>query len=81
MVDKHDKNTSGPNVINNFALGAVVLVKWSASWPSTPTIRVRIPLTSRVFSVKVVFEKNENKLTRGRGWPFAFRLVIFGVEN
>ena len=31
------------------------------SGPSTSTIRVRIPLTPTVFSVKFVFEKNENK--------------------
>ena len=36
--------------------GAVVLVKWSA----IPTIRVRILLTPKVFSVKFVFEKTEN---------------------
>ena len=34
---------------------------WSACLASTPTIRVRIALTSTVFSVKFVLEKNENK--------------------
>ena len=40
---------------------AVAVVKWSACSTSTPTIRVRILLTSKVLSVKFVFEKNENK--------------------
>ena len=31
--------------------GVVVVVKWSAYSPSTPTFRIRIPLTSIVFSV------------------------------
>ena len=48
---------------------AVVVVKRSACSPSTLTIRVRILLTSTVFSVKFVFEKDENKQKRGRGWP------------
>ena len=42
-------------------MGAVVVVKWSVCSPFTPTIRVRILLTSIVFSVKFVFEMNENK--------------------
>ena len=44
------------------------VVKWSACLPSTPTIRVRIQLKSTVFCNNV-FEKNENKQKRGRGWP------------
>ena len=47
---------------------AVVVVKWSACLPSTPTIRVRIPLRSTIFC-KIVNEKNKNKQKRGRGWP------------
>ena len=39
----------------------VVVVVWLACSPSTPTIRVRIPLTSTVFSVKFVFKKNEDE--------------------
>ena len=45
---------------------------WSSGQPSTPIILVRIPLTPTVFSVKFVFEKNENKQKRGRGWPINF---------
>ena len=45
-------------------IGAVVVVKWSACSTSTPTIQVRILPTSTVFSVKFVFEKNENKQKR-----------------
>ena len=53
----------------------VVMVKWSAWLPYTPTIRVRILLKPTVFSVKFVLEKSKNKLkdaevgqffTRGR---------------
>ena len=59
---------------------AVVVVKWSAYSPSTPTIRVQNPLTPSVVSVKFVFEKNENngrepwssgnwkRLTSQRSW-------------
>ena len=42
----------------------VVVVKRSAYQPSTPTTRVRIPLTSTVFSVKFLLEMNENKQKR-----------------
>ena len=38
-----------------------MVVKCTVCSPSTPTIRVRIPLMSTVFFVKFVFEKNENK--------------------
>ena len=41
-----------------------------SSSPSTPTIRVRIPLTNTVFSVKFVFEKNENKQKEAGVSPF-----------
>ena len=34
---------------------------WSACSPSTPTIRVQIPLKHTVFSVKFVLKKNEIK--------------------
>ena len=37
------------------------VVKCTACSPSTPTIRVRIPLTPTVFSGEIVLEKNENK--------------------
>ena len=55
-------------VITN-AIWAVVVVKWSVCLPFTPTIRVRSPLKSTIFSVKFVFERNENKQKRGRGLP------------
>ena len=39
-----------------------MVVKWSARLPSTPTTRIRIPLTPRYcFSVKIVFEKTKDK--------------------
>ena len=40
---------------------------------STPTICVRIPLTPTVFSVKIVFEWNENKQKEARSY---FKLLI-----
>ena len=49
---------------------AVVVVKWSACSPSTPTIRVQIPLKLRVFSVEFVFDRNENKQKEARVGPF-----------
>ena len=47
-----------------------MVVKWSVYLTSTPTIRVRIPLTSTVFSAKFVFEKNENKQKEAGVGPF-----------
>ena len=38
-----------------------MVVKWSESSSSTPTIRIWIPLKLTVSSVKFVFGKNENK--------------------
>ena len=46
---------------NESSFWAVVVVKWSTCSPSSLTIRVRIPLTPTVLSVKFVREKNENK--------------------
>ena len=46
----------------------VVVVKWSACSPYTPTIRVWILLKS-TFLCKIVVEKNESKQKRGRSWP------------
>ena len=40
---------------------AVVVVKWSACSPSTPTFQVRIPLKPTVISIKLCVEKNKNK--------------------
>ena len=51
-----------------------MIVKWSACLPSTLTIRVRILLTLTVFSVKLVFEKNENK-QREAGLPIFLKKV------
>ena len=42
---------------------------WSACSPSTPTIQVWIPLKNTVFSVRVEFEKNENKQKEARVGP------------
>ena len=64
--------------------GGVVVVKWSACSPSILTIRVRIPLKCSVFFYKL-FEKNENKQKRGRGWPIFLKRApwplvhIFGL--
>ena len=54
---------------------AVVVVKWSAYSPFTPMILVRIVLKLTVFSVKFVFEKNENKLKEAGVGPF-WKMVI-----
>ena len=45
----------------------MVVVKWSVCLLSISTIRVRILLTTTVFSVKFVFEKNENKQIEALG--------------
>ena len=47
-------------LLQSLSSRAVLVVKWSACSPYTPTIRVRIPLKPAVFHVKFVFEKNEN---------------------
>ena len=38
--------------------------------PSAPTIRVQIPMKSSLSSVKMLFEKNENKLKEAGIGPF-----------
>ena len=48
----------------------MVVVKWSACLPSTPTIRVQILLKPTAISVKFVFEKNKNKLKEAGVGPF-----------
>ena len=48
----------------------MVVVKWSACSLYTPAILVRIALTPTVFSVKFVFEKNENKQKEAGVGPF-----------
>ena len=50
----------------------MLVVKWSAYSLAAPTIRVRIVLTSTVFFVKFVFEKNENK-QKGPGLAHFFK--------
>ena len=65
----------------------MVVVKWSVSLPSTPTIRIQIPLKTTVFSVKFVFEKNENKQKEAGLGPFLtlsqraieYSAIILGV--
>ena len=47
---------------------AVVVVKWSASSPSTQTIWVRILLKPTIYSVKLVFEKKQKYIKRWQGW-------------
>ena len=65
----------------------VVVVKWSACSPSTPMIRVQIPLKPTVFSVTFVFEKNENKQKEVGVGPFFFKkkmpiaVVLFNSIN
>ena len=54
----------------------VVVVKWSACSPSTPTIRARILLSSTVFSVKFVFEINENNQKEAGDGPFKTILYL-----
>ena len=60
---------------NLFDTWAVVVVKWSAYLPSIQTIRVRIPLTPTVFSVKFVFEKNKNEQKEAGVGPFLKNLI------
>ena len=47
-----------------------MLFKWSTCSPYPPTIRVRIPLKTSVYSVKFVLEKNENKQKEVMFGPF-----------
>ena len=54
---------------NTYFYWAVVVVKWSACSPSTPTIRVRICWGLQFFC-KIVIEKNENKQKEAGVGPF-----------
>ena len=58
---------------------AVVVVNWSAGSPSIPTIRVQIPLTPAVFSVKIVLEKNENKQQEAGVGTFKKPALLFNT--
>ena len=44
------------------------MVKWSLCLPSTPMIRVQIPLKCTI-SCNIAVENNKNKQKRSRGWP------------
>ena len=54
---------------NNHCFSAGVVVKWSASLPSSPRIQVQILIKSTVFLKNIVFKKNENKQKEDRVWP------------
>ena len=54
---------------------AVVVVLWSAWSPSTPTLRVRIPLKSTFLFCKMC-EKNENKQKGPEMVMFKKRLIV-----
>ena len=53
-----------------------MVAKWSVCSPSTLTIRVHIPPTPTVFSVKFVFEKNENKQKEVGVGPFKNNIKV-----
>ena len=55
---------------------AVVVVKWSTFSPSTPSIRVRIPLKSTVLFCTSVFQKSENKQKEAVDGPIFFKKTI-----
>ena len=64
----HHQTIVKRNNNNTTCRAVVVVVKWSAYTPSTPTIRVRIPLTStNSFYSWKLFEENENKTNKGSG--------------
>ena len=39
----------------------MVVIRWPASLPSIPMIRVQIPLKPTVYFSKILFEMNENR--------------------
>ena len=43
---------------------ALVVAEWSACSPTTPTIRVQIPLTPKYYSLIFDFEKKEHEQKR-----------------
>ena len=49
----------------------MVVAKWSACLSSILMIQVRISLKSTVFSMKCVFEKNDNK--QKQEWPIILK--------
>ena len=66
-VVTHNHNTRAPALF----LGSLVdqiIVDFGPWWWSTLTIRIRILLTPTVFSIKFVFENNENKQRNRPGW-------------
>ena len=59
----------------------MVVVKWSACSPSTPTVRVRIPLKSTVFSVEFVLANNENKQKEAGVGPLKKKILVYKVYS
>ena len=53
-----------------------MVVKGSAFSPSIPMIRVQIPQKPTVFSVNIVFEKNENKQNDAGVGPLKNQLIV-----
>ena len=66
--------------LSNHNICVVVVVKWSAFSPSTLTIRVRIPLKPRVFSVKFVFEKTKDKQKEAGAGTFLKRIGVLSFR-
>ena len=58
----------------------MVVVKWSACLPSTPTIQVRNPLKSTIFQKNVV-ENIENKQKETSIGPFPYTLGQIGISR
>ena len=67
------------NVIPQSPSIVVVVVKWSLGSPNTPKIQIRIPLQPTAFSVKFVFEKNDNKQRESGVGPFKNKNYSFAV--
>ena len=58
-----------------------MVVKGSLCSPSTPKIRVRIPLKPSVFSIKCVFEQNKNEQKEARVGPLLTTFVSKPVSD
>ena len=67
----------GPYFKKNYSLeGRGACRWWSVCSHSTSTIRVQIPLTTTIFSVKFMLERTENTQKEAGNGPFLKQLFV-----
>ena len=65
----------------NYCDRAVVMVKWSSGEPSTPTIRVRIPLNHPIFSVNLCLKRTKVNKKRSGIAHFCLKKLLWILQT